>query len=96
MTGPIEPSPFRPSVLPSLVRISKTEDSLVISVGGLGYLVYVTAALAAETHGTGDEPGRFSFPAGIAAHPDGRIAVVDSLNRRVQVFRLVGAPPGRR
>lgn len=39
--------------------------------------------------GTGVEPGEFSFPSGIAAHPDGRVAVVDSLNRRVQVFRLL-------
>ena len=39
--------------------------------------------------GPGPEPGRFSFPAGIAANPDGRMAVVDVLNRRVQVFRLI-------
>jgi DNA-binding beta-propeller fold protein YncE len=36
---------------------------------------------------TGTGPAQFSFPAGVAAHPDGRVAVVDSLNRRVQVFR---------
>jgi sugar lactone lactonase YvrE len=43
---------------------------------------------------TGD--GEFSFPTGIAAHEDGRIAVVDSLNRRVAIFRLVprGAAEG--
>ena len=27
----------------------------------------------------GSGPGEFSFPAGIASHPDGRVAVVDSL-----------------
>lgn len=43
--------------------------------------------LLLELGGPGAEPGRFSFPAGIAAHPDGRVAVVDSFNRRVQVFR---------
>jgi DNA-binding beta-propeller fold protein YncE len=32
---------------------------------------------------------QFSFPAGVAAHPDGRVAVVDSLNRRLQVFQVV-------
>jgi DNA-binding beta-propeller fold protein YncE len=44
--------------------------------------------------GTGSHPGEFSFPAGIAAGQDGRVAVVDSLNRRLQVFRLLstGAP----
>jgi len=41
--------------------------------------------------GRGSEDGRFDFPAGIAAHPDGRVAVVDSFNRRVQIFRLVGS-----
>lgn len=41
----------------------------------------------------GSEPGEFSFPAGVAA-ADGRVAVVDSLNRRIQVFReLVGDLP---
>jgi DNA-binding beta-propeller fold protein YncE len=39
--------------------------------------------------GSGGAPGQFSFPAGIAAHPDGRIAVVDAFNLRVQVFRLI-------
>jgi len=44
--------------------------------------------------GNGSDAGRFSFPAGIAAHPDGRVAVVDSLNRRVQVFRVVSPVAG--
>ncbi len=57
--------------------------------------------------GRGGTAGKFSFPAGIAVHPDGRVAVVDSLNRRIQVFRTldppstspdtrVAAPPGRK
>lgn len=36
----------------------------------------------------GSEHGRFSFPAGVASHPDGRVAVSDSLNRRLQIMRL--------
>lgn len=39
--------------------------------------------------GPGSRSGEFAFPTGIAAHADGRIAVVDALNRRVQLFRLV-------
>lgn len=42
--------------------------------------------------GPGERAGQFSFPTGIAAHPDGRVAVVDSFNRRVQIFRLVPPP----
>jgi DNA-binding beta-propeller fold protein YncE len=38
---------------------------------------------------SGSEVGEFSFPAGLAAHSDGSIAVVDSLNRRIQILRLV-------
>ncbi len=45
--------------------------------------------LLATVGGSGQEPGRFAFPAGIAARPDGAVAVADSLNRRVQVLRLV-------
>lgn len=39
----------------------------------------------------GAGPGAFSFPAGVAGHPDGRVAVVDSLGRRVQIFRVLAA-----
>jgi DNA-binding beta-propeller fold protein YncE len=49
-------------------------------------------AFLMELGGSGSQAGEFSFPAGVAAHPDGRVAVVDSLNRRVQVFRLVERP----
>lgn len=39
--------------------------------------------------GPGEAIGQFSFPTGIAAHPDGRMAVVDFLNRRIQILRVV-------
>jgi DNA-binding beta-propeller fold protein YncE len=39
----------------------------------------------------GSAPGQFSFPAGVAAHPSGRVAVVDMLNRRVQIFRVMAS-----
>jgi len=50
--------------------------------------------LLLEIGGPGAGPGEFSFPAGIAAHADGRVAIADSLNRRVQVLRLDLPPPG--
>lgn len=37
----------------------------------------------------GTAPGQFSFPAGLAASGDGRVAVADSLGRRIQVFRIL-------
>jgi DNA-binding beta-propeller fold protein YncE len=37
----------------------------------------------------GAAPGQFSFPAGLAASGDGRVAVVDSLGRRIQVFKIL-------
>ena len=46
--------------------------------------------------GTGSSPGEFSFPTGIAVHPDGRVAIVDSLNRRLQIFEPTGLPAGPR
>ena len=36
----------------------------------------------------GSQDGQFSFPTGIAIHADGRVAVVDSLNRRIQILRI--------
>ncbi len=41
---------------------------------------------------TGSFPGEFSFPAGIALHSDGRVVVADSLNRRLQILKLIGLP----
>ncbi|MCP4900631.1 MAG: hypothetical protein GY906_27015 [bacterium] len=48
-----------------------------------------TGDLLMSLGGSGSALGDFSFPAGIATHADGRVAVVDSLNRRIQVFRLI-------
>lgn len=41
----------------------------------------------------GQQPGEFSFPAGLATSGHGRLAVADSLNSRVQVFRIVQEAP---
>lgn len=51
--------------------------------------------LLTDVGGSGSAPGEFSFPAGLAAHPDGRVAVVDSLNRRIEIFRLTKGSPER-
>jgi len=45
--------------------------------------------------GPGERVGEFAIPAGISIRGD-RIAIADSLNRRIQVFRLVGGPQGAR
>ncbi len=36
----------------------------------------------------GVQPGEFSFPSGLAVSATGRLAVADSLNRRIQIFRI--------
>ncbi len=51
--------------------------------------------LLLDLGGSGSQPGRFAFPAGIAARADGRVVVVDSYNQRLQVFRLVETQGGR-
>ena len=40
----------------------------------------------------GAKPGQFGVPAGIAIAADNQIYVADSYNRRVQVFKYIGAP----
>lgn len=45
--------------------------------------------------GSGDGPIALSFPAGVASHPDGRVAVVDSLNMRLIIFRVLGTKEDR-
>ncbi len=44
-----------------------------------------------EWGGSGDAPGRFRGPAGIAIGPDGTVFVTDHYNRRVQRFTAAGA-----
>lgn len=42
---------------------------------------------------SGSRPGEFNLPAGICVHPDGRLVVADSYNRRLQLFRLLSDRP---
>lgn len=37
--------------------------------------------------GSGDQPGKFNLPAGVAVHGN-QIYVADSYNRRIQIFRM--------
>jgi len=42
--------------------------------------------------GHGTAPGEFQLPAGLAIDANDRVYVVDSYNRRVQVYRYQGLP----
>ena len=56
--------------------------------------MYLSVELVFGSYGA--HPGQFDIPDGVVVTKEGNIFVSDSGNRRVQVFRLVGAPPGRR
>lgn len=73
------------------IAVDSTNGRVWLTDAHLDQLTVFSASgdLLAEVGSPGSQPGQFSFPAGVALHPDGRIAVADSLNRRVQVFRLV-------
>lgn len=53
-------------------------------------LAEAVVAVFADSPGGG--PGLVDRPLGVAAHPDGRVVVVDSGNNRLQLYRW-GAPP---
>jgi hypothetical protein len=48
--------------------------------------------LVSSFGGPGDRPGQFSGPKGIACFADGRVAVSDTGNHRVQVLAADGSP----
>ena len=50
-----------------------------------------TGSLRLTWGGPGAQPGRFSTPHAVRAHPDGRILVADRENNRVQIFSADGA-----
>jgi DNA-binding beta-propeller fold protein YncE len=65
--------------------VSDAERDLVLVFDATGTFRYAVGA-------PGAAPGAFSNPAGLAVTHD-RLAVADSLNRRIQVFELLGERP---
>ena len=43
----------------------------------------------------GWEPGLLLFPAAVTAFPDGRIAVADQMNGRLQIYRRIEEEPSQ-
>ena len=64
-----------------IVSASETHNLMIFSP---------TGKLLTQWGGNGTNQGEFRYPATIAEMPDGRIAVVDVLNTRVQVFNTEG------
>lgn len=64
------------------VYVSDAQRDEVLVFAAEGVFQYAAGA-------TGTEPGRFTHPAGLAVL-EGRLAVADSQNRRIQVFEILG------
>ncbi len=86
-----------PGEMPRIKGIAvDSEGHLWIADAHLDRVSIFTAEgdLLTSIGGPGAAAGTFSFPAGVAAHPDGRVAVVDSFNRRLQIFQPVAPRRG--
>lgn len=68
-----------------MLYVTDAQRDLVLVFGSDGTFRFAVGA-------PGASPGQLSHPAGLAASRD-RLAVADSLNRRIQVFELLGASP---
>ncbi len=79
-----------PPTFPALPRaevVQKVPEAPIPEAGPLGEVRYVSM-----WGGQGSEPGQFQGPRGIAVDPQrGQVYVVDTGNRRVQVFGLDGS-----
>ena len=85
-----------PDLIPVQGVLADSADLPIDALTDITFTLYDgDGTLLVSLGGTGSEPGRFSFPAGIAAHPDGRVVVADSLNRRLQIFSPVDAGASR-
>lgn len=74
-----------------LIRHSETGNIIVTGSNNHSLMEYsYTGKLLREWGGNGLNQGEFRYPASIIELNDGRIAVVDVLNSRVQVFDLNG------
>ncbi len=69
-------------------RLTVWQGQVVMSDPDRARLVVLDPASGEErlVGGQGTDPGQFQLPLGIATGPDGQLYVVDSDNRRVQVF----------
>lgn len=65
------------------------EDGVFLKYTGTGLLVAVWGEM-------GSAPGNSNLPLGVTVGGDGRVAVADAWNHRVQVFRAVGGLPTRK
>jgi DNA-binding beta-propeller fold protein YncE len=69
--------------------IALTPDSFVIVVEYSGHRISVWSPTGERVHRLGSKgstPGQFKYPMHIAILPDGRVAVADSWNNRIQIF----------
>lgn len=74
--------------------VATTREGDILVADGYGNSVIhrfsATGGLRQTWGGPGTQPGRFSTPHAVRAHPDGRILVADRENNRVQIFSADG------
>jgi len=78
-------------VFPTAITVSEDEYVFVSDKSDNIIRVYKQGDLLAKVGGGGSGPGRFRIITGLWAH-EGYLYVADSLNRRIQVLRIVGEP----
>ncbi len=75
-----------------IIGFSVTSNKLYICKLADNPVTDTTAGMATLASGPGDREGLLQGPAGLAVALDGRILILESLNKRIQAFDLHGTP----
>ena len=77
---------FQPKYDPTCIAATSDNHLLITSYSNIVMVYTLEGELVQEFGGKGSDTGRFSGPEGICVDDNGVVCVVDSVNKRVQVF----------